>query len=71
MTAPDVVDVLPVLRPLEDALDPARPEQTPGLRVLAYGEVSACLTLPELPGLVCKRMSGFRDADAASAGSVP
>ena len=64
MTAlPD--DVAKVLSDLEARLSPAEPERTPGLSVIAYGEVSACLRLAELPGFVCKRMSGFADDAAA------
>jgi hypothetical protein len=59
-------DALDVLRDVESRLDPAEPERTPGLSVVAYGEVSACLRLSGLPGLVCKRMSGFADDAAAS-----
>jgi hypothetical protein len=58
-------DTSAILGELESRLDPAQPERTPGVSVLAYGEVSACLRLAGLPGLVCKRMSGF--ADEASA----
>lgn len=50
---------------LEDALEPARPESVPGLRILGYGEVSAVLVLADLPGLVVKRMAGFADVPAA------
>ncbi|MEZ5116568.1 MAG: DUF6206 family protein [Candidatus Nanopelagicales bacterium] len=53
------------LRDLEAELDPAHPERVDGLRVLAYGEVSAALVLPGLPGWVAKRMSGLTDAAAA------
>ena len=54
-----------VLADLERRLDPAAPERTDGLTVVASGEVSACLRVAGLPGLVCKRMSGFADAAAA------
>lgn len=50
---------------LENALVPARPESVPGLRILGYGEVSAVLVLPDVPGLVLKRMAGFADIAAA------
>lgn len=50
---------------LEAALQPARPESVPGLRILGYGEVSAVLVLPEVPGVVLKRMAGFADLAAA------
>jgi hypothetical protein len=59
-------EALTVLRDVESRLDPAEPERTPGLSVVAYGEVSACLRLTGLPGLVCKRMSGFADVAAAA-----
>lgn len=62
MTGPNV---LAELSAIEEQLDPANAEGTAGLRVLAYGEVSACLKVPGLPGLVCKRMSGFASAEAA------
>jgi hypothetical protein len=50
---------------LEESLVPARPESTPGLRILGYGEVSAVLVLADVPGLVLKRMAGFADTPAA------
>lgn len=53
------------LADLEEGLAPARPEATPGLRILGYGEVSAVLVLADVPGLVLKRMSGFADQRAA------
>lgn len=59
--APDVAERLAAF---ERALDPARPTATPGVELLGWGEVSAVLGLPALPGWVCKRMAGFRD-DAA------
>lgn len=52
-----------VLQRVEDELDPAHPH----VQILAYGEVSAALLVPELPGHVAKRMSGFRDAAMARA----
>jgi hypothetical protein len=58
-------DPTAVLGELESRLDPAEPERTPGVSVVAYGEVSACLRLAGLPGVICKRMSGFADEDAA------
>jgi Family of unknown function (DUF6206) len=56
------------LTEFEQRLDPAHPEAA-GAHVLAYGEISAALTLPgveALDGLVVKRMSGFADVDAAT-----
>jgi hypothetical protein len=53
------------LAALEEALVPARPESVPGLQILGYGEVSAVLVVPDLPGLVLKRMAGFADVPAA------
>lgn len=50
---------------LEETLVPARPESTPGLGILGYGEVSAVLVLADVPGLVLKRMAGFADVPAA------
>jgi len=52
------------LAAFERALDPARPTAQPGVELLGWGEVSAVLGLPALPGWVCKRMAGFRDAPA-------
>ncbi len=54
-----------VLGDLERTLDPGAPEKAPGLEVIGYGEVSACLRVAGLPTLVCKRMSGFADDAAA------
>ena len=53
-----------ILAQLEDRLDPADPQ---GVRVLAYGEISAALLVPGLEGRVCKRMSGFADHAMAAA----
>lgn len=53
------------LTAFERALDPAQPTAQPGVELLGWGEVSAVLGLPALPGWVCKRMAGFRDAAAA------
>lgn len=52
-----------ILQRVENDLDPAHPH----VEILAYGEVSAALLVPELPGHVAKRMSGFRDAAMADA----
>jgi hypothetical protein len=54
------------LSALERRLDPADPEAA-GVRVLAYGEISAALTVddPALAGVVAKRMAGFRDEPQA------
>jgi hypothetical protein len=52
-----------VLARVEQELDPARPH----VQILAYGEVSAALLVPDLPGMVAKRMSGFTDAGMAAA----
>jgi hypothetical protein len=62
---PVPADGAEVLAELERRLDPAAPERTDGLTVIAYGEVSACLRVAGLPGFVSKRMSGFADAAAA------
>jgi hypothetical protein len=64
--SPSPEDAVAVLIDLESRLDPAEPERTPGLTVVAYGEVSVCLQLDGLPGFVCKRMSGFADEAAAN-----
>lgn len=55
----------PRLVALEESLEPARPESTPGLRIIGYGEVSAVLALADVPGLVLKRMAGLADLVAA------
>ena len=59
-------EVAAVLARTEQALDPAAPERGGAVRVLGYGEISVALTLAELPGLVCKRMSGFADEASAA-----
>ena len=53
------------LAAFERALDPARPTAQAGVELLGWGEVSAVLGVPALPGWVCKRMAGFRDEPAA------
>lgn len=66
------IDVAAVRRDLaefERRLDPLHPELA-GAKVLAYGEISAVLTIDEAPGLqglVVKRMSGFTDRTVADA----
>ena len=52
---------------IEATLDPLQPEASGGTRVLGYGEISVALEIDALPGLVCKRMSGFADPASASA----
>ncbi len=59
-------EVATVLSRTEQALDPGEPERDGTLSVLGYGEISVALAVAELPGLVCKRMSGFAD-DASAA----
>jgi hypothetical protein len=59
-------DAAGILEAFERGLDPARPTAGGRAAVLGYGEVSAVLVLAALPGLVCKRLSGFRDAAAAA-----
>ena len=67
----DAIDpavALSVLEDFEHRLDPAHPEAA-GANVLAYGEISAALTLEQVPalrGLVLKRMSGFADLASAA-----
>ena len=63
---PSAADQAEVLLEAETRLDPARPTAAAGVEVLGFGEVSAALRLAVLPGLVCKRMSGFRDAEAVT-----
>ncbi len=53
-----------ILQRLEAELDPAHPA---GVKILAYGEVSAALIVPGLEGKVAKRMSGFADHTMAAA----
>jgi hypothetical protein len=55
-----------LLAAFEAHLDPARPAAAPGVAIIGYGEVSTVFALAELPGRVCKRMAGFRDAAAAA-----
>ena len=46
---------------VEASLDPSHPQRS-GLRVLAYGEISAALLIsdePALVGIVAKRMAGL------------
>jgi uncharacterized protein DUF6206 len=57
-----MTDAPALLAEFERALDPARPN----VEVLAYGEVSAVLAVPSLPTRVCKRMAGFRHAEAVA-----
>lgn len=52
-----------ILARFERDLDPMRPHA----QVLAYGEVSAALLIPDLPGQVAKRMAGFADESMAGA----
>lgn len=56
-----------VLAGVERRLDPVAPERTDGVAVLGYGEISVGLRVAELPGRVCKRLSGFADAADADA----
>jgi hypothetical protein len=61
-----VGDLAGQLLDLEARIDPADPTR-PGsdFEVLGYGEVSAVLAHPALPGRALKRMSGFPDAAGA------
>ena len=65
MTVERDEDTRAALAEVERELDPAHPSATPGLEILGCGEVSAVLSLASLPGRVCKRMAGFREARAA------
>jgi hypothetical protein len=56
-----------VLADLEQRLDPADPESGGAVGVVGYGEISCALRVAALPGVVCKRMSGFRDDPEVSA----
>jgi hypothetical protein len=59
-------DVAAVLSRTEEALDPGRPDHDGSVAVLGYGEISVALAVADLPGLVCKRMSGFPDEGSAA-----
>jgi hypothetical protein len=61
------MDAGAILRRFEEGLDPGCP--TAGdepAEVVGYGEVSTVFSLAALPGQVCKRMAGFRDATAVA-----
>ncbi len=63
---PAGAELAAVLERFEGALDPARPTASGDVEVLGFGEISVALRLAALPGLVCKRMSGFAaQSDAA------
>ena len=63
---PAAAEVAAALARFEGALDPARPTASGDVEVLGFGEISVALRLAALPGLVCKRMSGFAgDSDVA------
>jgi hypothetical protein len=59
--------LLAALDRTEQRLDPVDPERGGHLRVIGHGEISVALEVADLPGLVCKRMSGYADAASASA----
>ena len=67
MTLPEAAAAARVLAELESRLDPAHPQRS-GVRVLAYGEISATLLLPAagFDSVVAKRMAGFPDESAAA-----
>jgi hypothetical protein len=60
-------EISTVLARTEEALDPGDPERGGAVHVLGHGEISVALAVSDLPGLVCKRMSGFSD-DGSAAG---
>lgn len=66
-TTPDRDHLLAVLEETERRLDPANPESQGRVKVLAYGEISAALTIDALPGRVCKRMAGYPDTSSVNA----
>jgi hypothetical protein len=66
-TGIDRDDLLAALDRTEQRLDPVDPESGGRVRVIGYGEISVALEVAVLPGLVCKRMSGYADAASASA----
>ncbi len=59
-------DLADALAGVERSLDPGAPERGGAVHVLAHGEISVALAVAALPGLVCKRMSGFADGGSAS-----
>lgn len=63
---PDAAAAAARLAVWEAGLDPAQPDRS-GIRVLAYGEISATMVLPDplFTGVVAKRMTGFPDHAAA------
>jgi hypothetical protein len=65
-TPPAPADLVGVLSRTEQSLDPGDPERGGAVTVLGYGEISVALAVSDLPGMVCKRMSGFADDDSAS-----
>jgi hypothetical protein len=60
-------ELLAALDRTEHRLDPGNPEGSGHVRVIGHGEISVALEVADLPGLVCKRMSGYADAASASA----
>lgn len=64
--APDLDHLLAVLDRTEARLDPGNPEEGGHVSVIGYGEISVALEIAELPGLVCKRMSGFSGPSSVS-----
>ncbi|MCK6555966.1 DUF6206 family protein [Candidatus Binatia bacterium] len=65
-TSPAPSRVVDLLQEFEARLDPARPT-VGGARIVGYGEVSTVFAVPNLEGMVCKRMAGFRDDGRAAA----
>ncbi len=65
-TASPPPEVGEVLARTEQALDPGSPERGGAVSVLGHGEISVALAVADLPGLVCKRMSGFADEASAA-----
>lgn len=59
--------MLAALDRTEAQLDPSHPTDAGRVQVIGYGEISVALEVADLPGLVCKRMSGYRDAASVSA----
>lgn len=65
-SAADLDHLLAVLDRTEARLDPGNPEEGGHVSVIGYGEISVALAIAELPGLVCKRMSGFSGPSSVS-----
>jgi hypothetical protein len=59
-----------LVRAFERRLDVLRPEATRGAKILGFGEISVVFELDEHPGLVFKRVAGFRAGEDARYAAV-